>query len=91
MAAQLARGLLLTFKGSGDQGEDSYLQQYSRVVMVKVFLVAAILCGMQGHFKDMTCHLDADSPYTDVVPQVRNSDSLFFKFCKEASSLRNFG
>ena len=34
MAAQLARGLLLTFKGSGDQGEDSYLQQYSRVVMV---------------------------------------------------------
>ena len=70
MAAQLARGLLLTFKEDGEQGEDSYLQQYSRVVMVKVFLAAAVLCGLKGQYDDMTCHLDKNSEYSSVVPQV---------------------
>ena len=67
MATVLAQCFLATFQGNH---ADPYLHQYSRVVMVKAFLVAAILAGIRGPYEDITCH-EAANTYSDVVPQVR--------------------
>ena len=63
----IINSVFLTF----DKREDSYLQQYSRVVMVKVFFAASIATWYKWQPKDMTCNVLGNSSYkTSIVPQV---------------------
>lgn len=64
-AGDMINSVFLTF----DKGEDSYLQQYSRVVMVKVFFAASLVTWYKWEANDLTCNIHKNETFSSSIMQ----------------------